>query len=186
MRAILQVRKVAEDLGYNQTRLQKETRLNMGVIQRYWHNKVREVSFDVLEKIADVLHVGIQYLITDIENAEMEETLDGLYRAIQKTWLEQPTTKDAFARGLSRILSHQDLNARLQYELIDRFGREYAILHQGDLVAAEAGKPAKNPDEVTREMSLMNEIMELDKARRGTMQNKNAQQTATAWKLKNL
>jgi len=163
MRAILQVRNIAEARGYNLTRLQQETHLNMGVVSRYWHNKIRAVSFDVLEKIATVLNVGVVRLITDITSAEMEEALDDLYEAIRRNWLAQPDTKTTLAQGLSKILSHPDFNnARLQYDLIERLAREYAVLNRDKQDTTEASQPQQSPDDVARELVLLNEIRELD------------------------
>lgn len=61
--AKLRVREIAEKRGYNLTQLQLDTRVNMGVTGRYWHNKVRAVSLDILERLAGVLQVTVSDLI---------------------------------------------------------------------------------------------------------------------------
>lgn len=63
--AMLQLDKVAQGKGYNMAKLQVASRLNMSIVSRYWHNKVRSVSLDILEDFAKVLGVQVTDLISD-------------------------------------------------------------------------------------------------------------------------
>ncbi len=63
--AMLKVDQVAKSRGYSQARLSMESRINPSVLSRYWNNKIRSVSLDILEILASVLQVGVTDLISN-------------------------------------------------------------------------------------------------------------------------
>lgn len=63
--ATLKVDTIAKAKGVSMSRLQLDSRLNMSIISRYWHNKVRSVDLDVLGKIAKALDVSVTDLIEE-------------------------------------------------------------------------------------------------------------------------
>lgn len=75
--ATLKVDVIAKAKGINMSTLQLDSRLNMSIISRYWHNKVRAVDLDVLGKIAKALDVSV----TDLIEEKAEETEAGAEQA---------------------------------------------------------------------------------------------------------
>ena len=78
--AKLKVRQVAESQGMNMSQLQKQARVGMQSVRRYWYNSrdgsadgrpLKEVDLAVLTAIAQALGVGINTLFED------EKTDDG-------------------------------------------------------------------------------------------------------------
>jgi len=66
--ARLRVKEVAIEQGYGLSRLQMDAHLNISIVGRYWHNKVRAVSLDILERLASVLQVNVTDLIDNEGN----------------------------------------------------------------------------------------------------------------------
>lgn len=68
--AVLRVREMATARGYNQARLQLDSRVNPRTINQYWNNKIKSPSFAVLEKIAGALQCDVRDLIGEEDEAE--------------------------------------------------------------------------------------------------------------------
>lgn len=80
--ATLQVDKIAQARGVNMSRLQVDSKLGMSIVARYWHNKVRAVSLDVLEALARALRVQVTDLIdndaTEVQGADILADIERL------------------------------------------------------------------------------------------------------------
>lgn len=76
--AVLKVDVIAKAKGISMSRLQLDSRLNMSIVGRYWHNKIRSVDLDVLSKIAKALDVQVTDLIAEAE-AEAEDAQEREY-----------------------------------------------------------------------------------------------------------
>lgn len=61
----LRIAEVAQQKGIKITRFKEESGLSWSIADRYWHNKIRGVSLDTLEKIAEFLGVHVTDLIKE-------------------------------------------------------------------------------------------------------------------------
>ncbi len=69
----LQVKELAEARGFNISSLQRESKLDMGMVRRYWYNEGKGqpldgVSLSALGKIAAVLGVKPGDLLIEVED----------------------------------------------------------------------------------------------------------------------
>jgi transcriptional regulator with XRE-family HTH domain len=53
----LRVQEVAKEKGFNIMSLARETKLDIRLVRRYWHNQVNSVSLTALDEMAAVLGV---------------------------------------------------------------------------------------------------------------------------------
>jgi transcriptional regulator with XRE-family HTH domain len=69
----MKISEVAQARGLDLARLSRASQLSTNTIQRYWHNRVRRVSFASLEAIASALNVSIAELFADKAYRSEEE-----------------------------------------------------------------------------------------------------------------
>ena len=62
---MLRVKEIAESKGYSIRKLSLESGLAYGTVLQYWHNRLRRVDFEVLQKLARALNVTVKDLIAD-------------------------------------------------------------------------------------------------------------------------
>ncbi|WP_165423012.1 helix-turn-helix domain-containing protein [Ktedonosporobacter rubrisoli] len=62
----LKIKEIAEEKGFNQSSLAREAKIGFTTVKRIFRDPYREVSFNVLEKIAQALHVSIHDLIEEV------------------------------------------------------------------------------------------------------------------------
>jgi transcriptional regulator with XRE-family HTH domain len=62
---LLRVKEIAESKGYNILRLSRESGVHYSTVLQYWHNRLRRVDFEVLQKLARALNVTVKDLIAD-------------------------------------------------------------------------------------------------------------------------
>lgn len=51
----IRLKELAEAKGFNQSQLQRQTGLTMGLVRRYWFNDTEEIKLSALEKLCDFL-----------------------------------------------------------------------------------------------------------------------------------
>lgn len=61
----LRIAKVAQEKGVRISRLQEKSGMPWSMTDRYWHNKIENVSLSKLEKIAAILGVRVTDLIEE-------------------------------------------------------------------------------------------------------------------------
>jgi len=61
----LRVKELAEEQGYNMSRLQRQADVAFNTIKRIWRDPQASVNTDTLEKIARVLGVTVKDLFED-------------------------------------------------------------------------------------------------------------------------
>lgn len=62
---LLRVKEVAESKGYSILRLSRESGIGYKTVLQYWHNRLKRIDTDVLQKLARTLHVSVKDLIED-------------------------------------------------------------------------------------------------------------------------
>ena len=63
----LKIRKVAQEHGISLGQLQRESKLHLNTVRRYWRGNVRHVGLDQLEAIAHVLQVEVADLLEETD-----------------------------------------------------------------------------------------------------------------------
>lgn len=62
---MLRVKEVAESKGYTILRLSRESGLAYSTVLQYWHDRLRRLDVEVLQKIAKTLQVSVRELIQE-------------------------------------------------------------------------------------------------------------------------
>ncbi|HZS77993.1 MAG TPA: helix-turn-helix transcriptional regulator [Ktedonobacteraceae bacterium] len=70
----LRVKEIAQAQGYNISTLSRRADVPLITVRRIWNNPRYRVRLDTLERIAEVLNVGVSDLIEDVpEKPEQEK-----------------------------------------------------------------------------------------------------------------
>lgn len=126
--AMLQVDRIAIARGVSLSRLQLDSRLNMSIVSRYWHNKVRSVSLDILEAIAEALDCQV----TDLISNERDVQGDDIKADIERLRATSPD----LAQALYDALMEGKIAAPVQLPLTDTDGEIQAV-HMPERQATE-------------------------------------------------
>jgi DNA-binding Xre family transcriptional regulator len=65
---IIRLKELAEAKDLNQSQVQRQTGLTMGLVRRYWFNETEEVKLSAIDKICELLSCDPGDLITRTTN----------------------------------------------------------------------------------------------------------------------
>ncbi len=66
----LRVKEIAQSQGYNISTLSRKADVPLITVRRIWNNPRYRIRLDTLERIADVLGVGVSDLIEDVDKED--------------------------------------------------------------------------------------------------------------------
>jgi len=64
----LKVREIAEQQGFNMSRLARRADIDLKTLQRIWHDPTKEISTSTLDKLAKALNVPASELVETIQD----------------------------------------------------------------------------------------------------------------------
>jgi transcriptional regulator with XRE-family HTH domain len=62
---LLRIKEIAESKGYNILRLSRESGVRYSTVIQYWHDRLKRIDVEVLQKLARTLNVTVKDLIAD-------------------------------------------------------------------------------------------------------------------------
>lgn len=128
------VQEMALDRGLRQTDLVKRSNLSHVTVGNYWHNRVRNISMDVLEALGAVIGVSGTNLLTDVplpakpsspppSQSLMQTTVDVQEALITNNIFSPPPTEEIPS---SQNVEHsfQQIKDENQFQMKQKLGRK--------------------------------------------------------------